>query len=388
MMNEAIVIDNKSKFLSHFDRQDFTFDEEFSKQKRDDAKNNLKTLEFPTSKSEYWKYTRVNKIIKANYQASFPENEIDIDLSIPSKNCIVLINGYFSDSLSFFEKQDGVRFSSLSEAKKEDPILKQKFASISKDDEIFSVINTAFHQDGAMLHVEKNTKAREPFYIINLTDGSNILSNPRNFFFMEEGSEAQVVLKTISLQDGTSFTNMLSEIFVEKNANLEIDKIQNDGLGDFQIASEQVVQKTDSVFKINTFTLGGSIVRNNLHIESLGQNTESWLNGLYPLKRNQHVDNHTYMLHREPNCESHELYRGILDDQSTGVFNGKVFVHREAQKTNAYQSNGNIVLTDEATINSKPELEIYADDVKCSHGSTTGQLDDEALFYLKIERFV
>jgi Fe-S cluster assembly protein SufD len=317
----------------------------------------------------------VNKIIKGDYNIAFPENEIDIDLAVPSANCIVLINGYFSEELSFFKAQDGVRFSSLSQAKKDDSILKTKFASIAKEDEIFSVINTAYHQDGAMLHVEKNVKAEEPFYIINLTDDENVMSNPRNFFFMEEGSEAQVVLKTISNKNGSSFTNMLSEIFVERNAKLEIDKVQNDGAEDYQIACEQVTQATDSVFKINTFTLGGGIVRNNLNIESHGQNTETWLNGLYPLRQKQHVDNHTYMLHREPNCESHELYKGILDDQSTGVFNGKVFVHREAQKTNAYQSNGNILLTDDATINSKPELEIYADDVKCSHGSTTGQLD-------------
>jgi len=382
-MNETVAIKTKSYFLSHFEKLDFSHDEDFSLEKRDRALAILKNLEFPTSKTEYWKYTRVNKIIKGDYSTAFPENEIEVDLSVPSANCIVLINGYYSEELSFFKAQEGVRFSSLSAAKKEDNTLKKKFASISKEDEIFSVINTAYHQDGAVLHVDKNIKAEEPYYIINLTDASNILCNPRNFFFMEEGSEAQIVLKTISLEEGTSFTNMLSEIFVERNAKLELNKVQNDGENDYQIASEQVAQATDSVFKINTFTLGGAIVRNNLNIESLGQNTESWLNGLYPLKNKQHVDNHTHMFHREPNCESHELYKGILDDQSTGVFNGKVFVHREAQKTNAYQSNGNIVLTDDATINSKPELEIYADDVKCSHGSTTGQLDEEALFYLR-----
>ncbi|MEQ8623829.1 MAG: Fe-S cluster assembly protein SufD [Vicingaceae bacterium] len=382
-MNETVAIKTKSYFLNHFEKLDFSHDEDFSLKKRDLAQTALKSLEFPTSKTEYWKYTRVNKIIKGDYTIAFPENEIDIDLAVPSANCIVLINGYFSEELSFFKAQEGVRFSSLSQAKKENTVLKTKFASIAKEDEIFSVINTAYHQDGAMLHVDKNVKAEAPFYIINLTDDANVMSNPRNFFFMEEGSEAQVVLKTINTKDGSSFTNMLSEIFVERNAKLEIDKVQNDGAEDYQIACEQVTQATDSVFRINTFTLGGGIVRNNLNIESHGQNTETWLNGLYPLRDKQHVDNHTFMLHREPNCESHELYKGILDDQSTGVFNGKVFVHREAQKTNAYQSNGNILLTDNATINSKPELEIYADDVKCSHGSTTGQLDDEALFYLR-----
>lgn len=383
-MNETMAISTKSKFLSHFENLDFSFDEEFSLIKRDTAQNALKNLEFPTSKTEYWKYTRINKIIKGDYKVTFPENELEIDLSVPTNNCIVLINGYYSQELSFVNETKGVFFSSLSNAKANNPLLKSKFASLSQDgEEVFTTINTAFHQDGAVLHLTKNTLAEEPFYIINLCDNDNVLSNPRNFIYLEEGSVAKVVLKTINTGTNGSFTNMVSEIFVEQNANLEINKVQSEAETAYQIACEQVQQASNSNFKINTFTLNGAIVRNNLNIELLGQHTETWLNGLYPLKGKQHVDNHTYVLHREPNGESHELYKGILDDQSTGVFNGKVYVHREAQKTNAYQSNANIVLTDDANINSKPELEIYADDVKCSHGSTTGQLDEEALFYLR-----
>lgn len=383
-MSETMTLGVKSQFLSHFDNLDFSFDEAFSSEKRDRAKSALSQMEFPTSKTEYWKYTRINKIIKGNYKVSFPQNEVELDLAIPSKNCIVLINGYYSEALSFTESTEGVQFSSLSEAKKNNTTLQKKFASLSKDEEdIFSAINTSYHQDGAFLHVQKNVLTEEPFYIINLTDTDHVLSNPRNFIYMEEGSAAKVVLRTISPNTSNSFTNMVTEIFVAQNANLEMNKIQAEDVSSYQIACEQVQQASNSVFKINTFTLSGSIVRNNLNIDLLGQHTETWLNGLYPLKGKQHVDNHTYVFHREPNCESHELYKGILDDQSTGVFNGKVYVHREAQKTNAYQSNANIVMTEEASINSKPELEIYADDVKCSHGSTTGQLDEEALFYLR-----
>ncbi len=383
-MNETLTLSTKDKFLSHFENLDFSFDADFSKENRDRALGFIDSLEFPTSKTEYWKYTRVNKIVKGDYQVRFPENEVEIDLSVPTKNCIVLVNGYYNEELSWFDNQEGVVFSSLSAAKENTSILNDKFGTIAKDSqEIFTAINTAYHQDGAFLHVAKNVKIEESFYVINIIDDSNVLSNPRNFFFVEQGAEAYVVLKTISMSEGSSFTNMVSEVFVESNAFLEINKIQDDNGGDFQIANEQVEQASDSRFKINTFILNGALVRNNLNIELLGKNTETWLNGLYPLQGKQHVDNHTYVLHREPNCVSHELYKGILDDQSTGVFNGKVYVHREAQKTNAYQSNANMVLTDNASANSKPELEIYADDVKCSHGSVTGQLDEEAMFYLR-----
>lgn len=380
---ETKSLTTKEQFLSHFDTLDFSFDESFSIEKREEAKQNLQHLSFPSSKDEYWKYTRANRIVKGKYKVSFPENEMELDLSIPSKNCIVLVNGFFNKELSFIEATEGIRFASLSEAKKDDKIVQMHFGSLTKKDEIFAVINTAYHQDGAVLHVGKNVQAKEVYYIVNLVDDDRILSNPRNFVFMEEGSNAKVVLKTINTSNSGTFTNMVTEVFVEKNAQLEVNKIQDESEDSFQVATEQVVQADDSTFKINTFTLSGNIVRNNLNIDSLGKNTLTYLNGLYPLKGKQHVDNHSYLLHREPNCESHELYKGILDDQSTGVFNGKVYVHREAQKTNAFQSNANIVMTDTATINSKPELEIYADDVKCSHGSTTGQLDEEALFYLR-----
>ena len=383
VMNETVKMSTKDTFLSNFNLLDFSFDEDFSKDIRSAAKNTIEGLEFPTSKVEYWKYTRINKIIKRDYSISAPENKVEIDLSVPSKNCIVLINGFYSEELSFFESEVGVTFSSLSEEKKNSSVLKEKFNSLVKKDEIFAQINSAYHQDGAFMHVEKNVQAEEPYYILNFVDDSNILSNPRNFVFVEQGANVKVVLKTINTANAGSFTNMVSELFIEKNAHFEINKIQNEADDSFQIATEQVVQADDSTFKINTFTLNGAIVRNNLNIDSLGKNTMTYLNGLYPLKGKQHVDNHTYLLHREPNGESHELYKGILGDSSTGVFNGKVFVHREAQKTNAFQSNANIVMTDSATINSKPELEIYADDVKCSHGSTTGQLDEEALFYLR-----
>lgn len=170
---------------------------------------------------------------------------------------------------------------------------------------------------------------------------------------------------------------------VEANAHLTINKIQYESEANYQIATEQVKQEKDSTFTINTITLNGELVRNNLNIDVLGQNCNTHLNGAYLTKGKQHVDNHTTVDHTVANCESNELYKGVMDDDSTAVFNGKVFVRKDAQKINAFQSNGNVLLSGNATVNSKPELEIYADDVKCSHGSTTGQLDEDAVFYLR-----
>ena len=187
----------------------------------------------------------------------------------------------------------------------------------------------------------------------------------------------------VNLGGEESFTNSVAEFFLSTNAQIEYNKLQNKSGESYQIATEQVYQEANSNFTINTITLDGTLVRNNLNIEVHAEGCETNLNSIYLGKGSNHIDNHTIVDHLKPNCNSNEVYKGILDDNSVGVFNGKVFVRPDAQKTNAFQQNNNILLTDDAVINSKPELEIYADDVKCSHGSTTGQIDDEALFYLQ-----
>jgi len=373
----------KEEFLTHFSLQDYSFDVDFSLQARESALDSLQNLEFPTSKTEYWKYTRLNKYLKSKYKIQYPNEDLELDLAVPSKRCLVFVNGYYVPALSWGEDIKGLHLSSLSDAKKSSNVLNEKFDSLSNKREIFSMLNTAYHQDGAFLHLEKNTILEEEIHLVFIHGNDGVLSNTRNFIYLEQGSQCKLVIKQLSLDAAQSFSNTLSEVFVEENANLEINKIQDRGNANYQIDTEEISQDKSSFFKINTFSLSGGMVRNNLNIDLRGERTESWLSGLYPLNGKQHVDNHTLVNHREPNCESNELYKGILDEQSTAVFNGKVHVHQKAQKTNAYQSNANIVLTDEASINSKPELEIYADDVKCSHGSTTGQLDEEAIFYLR-----
>jgi len=383
MLEATVEMSTKEKFLAHYGMIDFSFDKDEFIEKRRAAEERLKDMEFPSTKTEYWKYTRINKLIREQYQLGPSDLDLELDLALPTKNCLVFVNGYYSEELSWTEAQEGIDFMPLSEAKAKSSVLTKGFDTLSKQEEIFSMINTAYHQDGAFLHLNKGKQAESIYYILNISAGNQPMSNPRNYFHLEAGSSAKVVMKHISANQGNSFTNQLSEIFVEKDANLEINKVQTENDEAYQISNDEVAQSESSQFKMNTISLGGSLLRNNLNIDLNGSHIETWMNGLSLLDGKQHMDHHTLIHHRQPNCVSHELYKTVADDSSTGVFNGKVFVHPIAQKTNAYQSNANMVLTDEAKINSKPELEIYADDVQCSHGSTTGQLDEEAMFYLR-----
>lgn len=382
IMKEAIELSVKRKFLLAFENQDYYFDSGFSKKAREVANKNLETLELPTSKTEYWKYSRINRIVKENYNVQ-PINNFEPKFSLPEGVRIVLVNGFVDEKLSNFSESEILALS-LSQAKEKHAELTEKwFGKNSFEDEIFATINTAYHQDGAFVLIPKNVSAKETIHIISITSGEKVTSQVKNIIVAEEGSKANVVFRELSEDAHSCFSNVVTEVFVNENAFLELNKIQEKENGNFQIGTEQISMESNSNFKINTFTKAGEWVRNNLNFALNGENIETWLNGLYLLDGNQHVDNHTHVDHFKPNCVSHELYKGILNDKSTGIFNGKVFVHKDAQKTNAYQSNDTVVLSDDAKSFSKPELEIYADDVKCSHGSTTGQMDGEAMFYLR-----
>ena len=222
-----------------------------------------------------------------------------------------------------------------------------------------------------------------PIQILHITEGEKTCATTRNIIIAEDNSQSNFIEAFHSYNAENTLENSITEVFVGKNTHLHIDKIQVQNDTCYHISTEQVEQDKDSTFTINTVTLNGGLIRNNLNIDVIGENCTTNLNGIYQLKGQQHVDNHTKVDHIVPNCQSNELYKGIIDEKATAVFNGKVFVRRNAQKINAFQSNGNVLLSDDATVNSKPELEIYADDVKCSHGSTTGQLDEEAVFYLR-----
>lgn len=376
----------KDTMIDGLSSLDFSSENEHFKALRENAKAELDGLDFPTSKVEYWKYTRVGKIINKKY-TSGTRKSVDIHpYLIPEldANLLVLVNGHYTESLSNVASQDGITVLPLTEGKDKGQVIKDYFGKQSTDKgEVFLALNNAYHTDGICIHANKNVIANKAFQIINIITESELISQTRHFFLAEHGSSFKVIESFVNLNTNESFVNHASEFVVGENANLEYNKIQDTSNENYHISTEQVHQSANSNFTINTATFNGSLVRNNLNIDVDASNCETNLSGLYLGKGTDHIDNHTVVDHMKPHCNSNEVYKGVLDDKSTGVFNGKVYVRQDAQITNAFQQNNNILLSDDASVNSKPELEIYADDVKCSHGSTTGQLDDEAIFYLQ-----
>ncbi len=360
---------------------------------RTEAIKTFETEGFPSKKEEAWKYTSLNSILKHDYSV-FPKQENAIEYSDVKKYFIndidtyniVFIDGKFASHLSQ-TTHDGLDVCLMSAAltkPKYRLIIENYFNKVATKDSITS-LNTAFTQEGAYIHIPKNTLVNKPIQIIHFSTGSEValMQQPRNLIVVDENSHVQIIERHQSLTDNPVLTNSVTEIFGNKRAIVDYYKIQNDNVNASLIDSTFVNQKRESHISVHTFSFGGKLTRNNLNFYQNGEHMDSTLNGITIIGDKQHVDHNTLVHHIEPNCESHQDYKGIFNDSATGVFNGKVVVNKEAQKTNAFQSNNNILLSDKATINSKPQLEIFADDVKCSHGCTIGQLDDSAMFYLR-----
>ncbi|MFT5779779.1 MAG: Fe-S cluster assembly protein SufD [Crocinitomicaceae bacterium] len=372
----STVLENKHQFIDGLTPTSIAIDEAIRKS----ALKTLETSDLPTTRTEAWKYTRVAKLAKVNYtsvEASL--DQLDDFLIAQDVVTLVFVNGYFSSKLSSDTIPTGVTVKKLSECSSTE--LPKSLIDPSVD--IFSALNTAYLNDGVWIDFAAKAQLEKPMQILHIVKGEKVLSNFKTIITAGSFSKASVIQGFFAADAEKAFTNSTTEIHVGENAFLTVDKIQFEDESTSHISTEQVSQGKDSTFTINTVTLNGGLVRNNLNIDVRGENCTSNLNGTYLLKNKQHVDNHTVVDHIVPNCNSNELYKGVIDNQATAVFNGKVFVRKDAQKINAFQSNGNVLLTNDATANSKPELEIYADDVKCSHGSTTGQLDEEAVFYLR-----
>lgn len=383
------LIDQYKLFISHLNGHNTP-----SLQKiREEGIIAFEEVGLPTTKNEEWKYTNLNPILKHDFKHAFKYSAQEIDLKeLPQIekdiNRIVLVNGFYSDELSEIkEDKTDLIITSLRIAQKKYPDLVNahlgKYTAYQENG--LWALNTAFLQDGIFIHVPKNAKPKKPVQIIYVNDcrKENYLIQPRNLILVDQGAEVQITESFHTLGDHYSFLNVASEIMVAENASLTQHKLQADKENAFEVCYTQVIQKRDSHFKDTKITTGGSFVRNDLRVESKGPNSSSNLYGLYLLDNKQFADNHTVVDHKVPDCVSNELYKGVLDDKSVGVFNGKVYVRPDAQKVNAFQANRNILLSDEATINTKPQLEIWADDVKCSHGATSGQLNEEEVFYLQ-----
>ncbi|MGH2575429.1 MAG: Fe-S cluster assembly protein SufD, partial [Ignavibacteria bacterium] len=239
--------------------------------------------------------------------------------------------------------------------------------------------------DGVFIHIPEGCVVEEPIFLLFLS-GSNeklLINQPRNIIVAEENSQVKIIEYYSGISDNIYFTNVVNEVVIGENSVVDLYKIQNENLNSFHISKTQVELNANSSFTSSLISFGGALVRNDLNSVLNGEGCECNYNGLFIVNGGQHIDNHTLMDHAKPHCQSNELYKGILGGKSRGVFNGKVIVRKNAQKTNAYQSNKNIILSNEALMNTKPQLEIFADDVKCSHGATVGQLDDDSVFYLR-----
>jgi Fe-S cluster assembly protein SufD len=363
---------------------------------RFEAFNTFRKLNIPTAKHEEWKYTRVGGLFTTKY--SFPLkseesviNTKDVDVArLPgyeAANELVFVNGFFSSHLSTIRSSALVVLPLEKAAENEyKEIVTQHLghsASYLKDG--INALNTAFIDGGLFIYVKKGQVVEHPVYIYNITDSrsANILAQPRSLVYVSENAKVQFAETYVTLGKSESFINQVMEVIVEKDAWVEYYKIQNDATHANQVSTTHIRQIGKSFTHTVTISLNGGMLRNNLNIVMEAPYCEAHLYGLYFQKGQSHVDNHTVVDNKAPNCFSNELYKGMLDDNATGVFNGKIFVNQLAQKTNAYQSNKNILLSGSASVNTKPQLEIFADDVKCSHGCTIGRLDDEGLFYLQ-----
>ena len=345
------------------------------------ATKELVSIDYPTTKNENWKYTRVTKISKKDFTISENNTLSNIEKFkiIRDSINIVFVNGFFSKSLSSenFETE-GLVIESVNEKNS-----KSIGKNVKLNNEIFNSLNTVFSTGGVSITIKRNSNIDKPIQIINIISGNHTCSSTRNIVLVEENSKAEIIQGFYSEDANQTFDNHITEFFLKENATLEVTKIQNYSDEVYSISTEQVEQEKGSIFTLSTISLAGELIRNNVNVSVIGENCTTNLNGIYASSNTQHIDNHTTIDHIAAHCNSNELYKGIADDKSTIVFNGKVYVRPNAQKINAFQSNANILLSDDASVNSKPELEIYADDVKCSHGSTTGQLDEEAIFYLQ-----
>jgi len=347
------------------------------------------TLPIPTIRSEAWKYTRVSKLFNQPYAAAKGDASVTLPARLPFDTTrVVFVNGHFRADLSDDLKADkGIVIDSLKHHLSHGPV-KAHYGQVAPiGDRLFTAMNAAAPTDGLIILATKGTKTSKPIHVLHIVradDPRPQLVQPRDLFMLHEGANLEVIIEHIAQGTAsTSLINGIRESVVGEGANLTLHVLQNEANGPAHIGLDGVSIGTKGRFSIDTTTLNGSLVRNEVNVALAGPEAHAELNGVYVLNGTTHCDNHTYIGHDVPDCTSDELYKGIIAEKGTGVFNGKVYVKQDAQRTRAYQSNANILQGDDARIFTKPELEIYADDVKCSHGCTIGRLDEKGLFYLR-----
>lgn len=382
LISEHVLFDRKSKQPTIMENL------------RAEAIKNFEQLGFPTTKLEDWKYTNMRSVLKNEYRLFSEIEDIPVNYSeikkymvhnIDSYN-LVFINGVYSSYLSTttHDEADVCVLSSAMRHGKYQTVIENFYNKIADTKEHFVALNTAYTQDGAYIHIPNNVILSRPIQITYFSTGDEkLISHPRNLVIVGDNAQARIIERHQTINGLDNFSNAVTEIHVGRNGHLDYYKIQNDDHAASLVDSTYSTQERDAVSSVHTFSFGGNITRNSLNFIQNGENCNSILKGITLGEDEQLIDHHTFVEHVSPNCESHELYRTVLNDYSKGVFNGKVLVDADAQKIDAFQQNNNILLSPNASVDTKPQLEIFADDVKCSHGCTVGQLDTEAMFYLK-----
>lgn len=369
---------------------------EESHQQRRAAMEVLERIGLPGKRDEEYKYTPITRALEkqfadlataptpvSNFANAFTKWRV-----AEQANVLMFVNGQFSEELStVISPAEELTVQPLSEAFRQRPALMNRYFArqTAASADAFLALNTALAQQGSFIHVPAGQVVTHPTYFYYLSDTSQAatFNQTRNLCVLEARSRATITEMHFHTGEHAAYHNAATELWLHEGAVAYYHKVQNESSQAYHTGHTHVYQSADSLFQAVTVTLDGAIVRNNLSVTLDAEGCETHMYGLYMLKGDTHVDNHTVVDHRQPNSFSNELYKGIMDDTSHGVFNGKIYVRQVAQKTNAFQSNRNILLTDTASIDTKPQLEIWADDVKCSHGATTGQMDAEQLFYLR-----
>ena len=363
----------------------------------------FESLGFPTTKNEDWHFTSVATITEGTFRAAMTSKagvssegstagmvaRADLQrftFGQRAWHTLVFVNGEFSENLSSFAGLgEKVRVSSLAKAMHSGLGRPErhlgKIAAFNQH--AFTALNTAFIQDGAFVELQADAVVEQPIHLIFVSEGEGrAVSHPRNLIVAARNSRASIIESYISIRDSCYFTNAVTEISLGEGARIDHYKIQRESEKSFHVGTTQIRQARDSQLHSFSFAVGGLLARTNIYTSLDGDGATCTLNGLYLTDGVQHIDNQTSIEHIAPNCPSHEIYKGVLDGRSHGVFNGKVYVHPEAQKTDGKQSNNNLLLSPTARVDTKPQLEIFADDVKCTHGATVGRLDELAMFYL------
>lgn len=356
------------------------------------AEGFAKTLELPIPgrRTEQWKYTRVAHLFRDAYVKPTKDATVELPDRLPfPATRVVFVNGFLRTDLSDdLKAHKGIVIDSITNHLGHGPLKTHYGQAALLDDRLFTAMNTAAPTDGLIILATKDAKVAHPIHILRITtavEGSQpMLIQPRDLFMLHAGAEVEVIDEHVAIGDATSsLMNSVRESIVGEGANLTLHLLQNEDKGPADISLDAVRVAAKGHFSVDTTTLHGPLVRNDLRIELDGPEAHAELNGVYLLDDKAHCDNHTYIGHNVPDCTSDELYKGVVAGKSTAVFNGKVFVKPDAQRTLAYQRNANVLQDDDARVYSKPELEIYADDVRCSHGCTVGRMDEEAVFYLR-----